>query len=147
MKLFFTSLFFFLSFGLQAQKKQRKAVESESPGVDSMYVNLYTDSLKKGTYNYINVDGKLSNGRYIPLDSSDVIFISSDEKFYGNSLWIGPDFRKEKVTIKVILRSDPNQCKSFDMYVKKAPDPEIKTEGELLQDMQKKEKKKRNPRI
>ena len=25
--------------------------------VDSIYFHLYTDSLKKGTYNYINVDG------------------------------------------------------------------------------------------
>ncbi|MBL0056604.1 MAG: hypothetical protein IPP31_10530 [Chitinophagaceae bacterium] len=34
--------------------------------VENIYVNLYTDSLKKGTFNYINIDGKLSNGRFIP---------------------------------------------------------------------------------
>jgi len=31
--------------------------------VENIYVNLYTDSLKKGTFNYINIDGKLSNGK------------------------------------------------------------------------------------
>jgi len=35
--------------------------------VDSIYFNLYTDSLKKGQHNYINMDGKLSNGRWMPL--------------------------------------------------------------------------------
>ena len=50
------------SFGAKAQK------------IDSIYVNLYTDSLKKGTYNYINIDGRLQNGRYIPLDSTSLSF-------------------------------------------------------------------------
>ncbi|MEO6720710.1 MAG: hypothetical protein ABIN67_10090, partial [Ferruginibacter sp.] len=49
--------------------------------IDSIYVNLYTDSLKKGTYNYINVDGRLSNGSYLPLDSSQIIFKASAGKF------------------------------------------------------------------
>ena len=31
--------------------------------VDSIYFHLYTDSLKKGVYNYINVDARLQNGR------------------------------------------------------------------------------------
>ena len=44
--------------------------------VDSIYFNLYTDSLKKGFYNYINIDGKLSNGTWQPLDSTQVLFLS-----------------------------------------------------------------------
>lgn len=135
MKIFFTIFLLSFTTALWAQK------------VDSMYVHLYTDSLKKGTYNYINVDGKLSNGRYIPLDTSEVIFIASDGKFVGNTLWIGPDFKKEKVTIKVILRADKNQCKSFDMYVKKAADPELKSEQEILDDMQSRGKRKRGRSI
>ena len=35
--------------------------------VDSIYFNLYTDSLKKQVHNYINVDGKFSNGSWLPL--------------------------------------------------------------------------------
>jgi len=50
--------------------------------IDSIYANLYTDSLKKGTYNYINIDGLLSNGSYLPLDSTQVIFKSSAGKFF-----------------------------------------------------------------
>lgn len=95
-------------------------------------VNLYTDSLKKGTYNYINIDGKLNNGRFVPLDSTHVLFKASDGTFYGNSLWIDPEFNKDKITITVILKDDPHQMKTFEVYVKKAPDPELKTKEQIM---------------
>jgi hypothetical protein len=101
--------------------------------IDSIYVHLYTDSLKKGTYNYINIDGKLSNGRYLPLDTTDIIFYSSDGKFYGNSLYLPPDFPKDKVNIKAVLKSNPAMFRQFDIYIKKIPDPKkLKTMDEIL---------------
>lgn len=103
--------------------------------MDSIYVNLYTDSLKKGTFNYINVDGKLTNGSYLPLDSTHISFASSDGKFTGNNLWIPKDFKKDKVTIKAILLSDTTICKTFTVYIKKMPDPELKTEKQLLEEL------------
>lgn len=108
----------------------------EPQKVDSMFVHLYTDSLKKGTYNYINIDGKLSNGRFIPLDSSEVLFKASDGVFHGNSLWLDPHFSKPKVTITVTLKDDPRQKKTLNIYIKKAPDPELKTEGEIMNEPQ-----------
>jgi hypothetical protein len=101
--------------------------------IDSIYVHLYTDSLKKGTYNYINIDGKLANGRYLPLDSTQIIFSSSDGQFFGNSLWVDPQFPKEKINIKATLRTNPSIYKQFDIYIKKNPDPvKLKTVEELL---------------
>ena len=101
--------------------------------VESIYLNLYTDSLKKGTYNYINIDGKLSTGKFIPLDSTNILFTSSDGRFAGNSLWIDPDFKKEKVSIKAVLKSNPSMYKEFMMYIKKKPDDEkLKTLDELM---------------
>ncbi len=117
---YLASLFFlFISLSINAQK------------IDSIYVHLYTDSLKKGTYNYINIDGKLSNGHYLPLDSSFLDFKASDGKFYGNSLWLDPNFKKEKVTITVTLKKNPELSKHFDIYIKKKPDPELKPLDEL----------------
>jgi hypothetical protein len=117
-------LFFFLltiSYFAKAQK------------VESIQVNLYTDSLKKGTYNYINIDGKLSTGKFIPLDSTEIIFTSSDGRFSGNSLWLDPDFKKEKVSIKAVLKSNPSMYKEFTMYIKKKPnDEKLKTMDELM---------------
>ena len=118
-------------------------VRAQSQQIDSIYVNLYTDSLKKGTFNYINIDGKLANGQYLPLDSSHVIFSASDGVFHGNSLWVEPDFSKEKITIKAVLRSNHKLCRQFDMYIKKKPDPvRLKTEEEILRDMRGSKKKR-----
>jgi hypothetical protein len=104
--------------------------------IDSIYANLYTDSLKKGTLNYINIDARLSNGSYLPLDSSQLIFSSSAGKFSGNCLWIDQNFREEKVNIKVVLRSNPALFRQFDVYIKKRPDNEkLKTADEIINEM------------
>ncbi|MBK7883068.1 MAG: hypothetical protein IPJ81_04090 [Chitinophagaceae bacterium] len=101
--------------------------------IDSIYINLYTDSLKKGTYNYINVDGLLSNGRYVPLDSSSIQFSASEGKFFGNSLWIDENIKQEKICIEVMLKSNNLLRKKFNIYIKKKPDDEqLKTLDELI---------------
>lgn len=112
--------------------------------IDSIYVHLYTDSLKKGTYNYINIDGKLSNGRYLPLDTTDIIFSSSGGKFYGNSLYLSPDFSREKVSIRAVLKSNPEIYKLFDIYIKKIPNTtKLKTMDEILNESPSSTKRKR----
>lgn len=112
--------------------------------IEKIFVNLYTDSLKKGTYNYINIDGLLPNGNYTPLDSSELTFWSSDGKFYGNTLLVDKDFKKEKITIRVTLKSNPALTKEFIMFIKKKEDNEhLKTTEELLRDLQNSKTKKR----
>lgn len=113
--------------------------------IDSIYVNLYTDSLKKGTYNYINIDGLLSNGRYLPLDNNDLTFTASGGEFKGNSLWIDKDFKQDKVNIKVVLKSNPLQHKEFDIYIKQNPDNEkLKTSDDILNEIKRAGKNKKN---
>ncbi len=108
------------------------SVFTKAQQVESIHVNLYTDSLKKGTFNYINIDGRLSNGKYLPLDSTHLIFWSSAGKFSGNSLWIDKNIHTEKVDIKVYLRNNPALVKTFTIYIKQMPDPELKTMDEIL---------------
>jgi hypothetical protein len=133
LKQFFILIFVTISSFAKAQK------------IDSIYVHLYTDSLKKGTYNYINIDGKLSNGSYLPLDSTDIIFSSSDGKFYGNSLYLDRNFSKEKVTIKAVLRSNPSMYKQFDIYIKKIANPTtLKTLNEILNEPNTKSRRRNN---
>jgi hypothetical protein len=120
MKKYLLLLFLLCSLFAKAQK------------VESIHANLYTDSLKKGTFNYINIDGRLSNGKYIPLDSTDLIFWSSAGKFSGNNLWIDRDLTATKVDIKVSLRNNPALVKEFTIYVKQRPDPELKTMDEIM---------------
>lgn len=108
------------------------SIAAKAQKVEKIYVNLYTDSLKKGTYNYINIDGQLANGRYLPLDSTHLIFWASAGKFNGNSLWIDKDFSAQKVDIKISLRDNPAMVKEFSIYVKQMPDPELKTMDEIM---------------
>lgn len=132
MKSLFTLLLIFTGIASKAQK------------IDSVYVNLYTDSLKKGTYNYINVDGLLSNGKYLPLDTNHVIFKCSHGKFYGNNLWIDKNINTAKVDIQLILKKDNSVIKNIEMYIKTKEDEPLKTEQELLDEMKQQRKNKKN---
>ena len=100
--------------------------------IDSIFFHLYTDSLKKGTYNYINVDGRLSNGTWKPLNTKDVEFTSSACKFSGNDLIVPASFKEEKITIKAVLKMNPAVSIERTVWVKRNPDTEIlPTEEEL----------------
>ena len=82
-----------------------------SQKIDSIAFHLYTDSLKKGQHNYINVDGKLSNGQWQPLTSKEIQFSSSACEFQGNDLIVPPDFKEEKIKIKAELKAIPQYGK------------------------------------
>jgi len=110
--------------------------------VDSISFNLYTDSLKKGVYNYINVDGKLTNGTYLPLMSDQLLFSSSTGKWDGNSIIIDTAYRQDSVLITATLKERPEVKKNITVYIKKIlKDPPLKTEKELLEEWQKKGRK------
>lgn len=112
--------------------------------VDSIYFHLYTDSLKKGTYNYINVDGKLSDGRWLPLSAKELEFSSSAGKFDGNSLFIDSSFREPKVTVKAVLKQNPSMWKEITIYIKTTADNEKLKSVDELMDGWKKEGKNKN---
>ena len=102
--------------------------------VDSIYFNLYTDSLKKQVHNYINIDGKFSNGTWLPLTEKDILFSSSAGKFEGNSLILDSACSEKKVTIKAVLKSNPAIWKEVTIYIKTTPDNErLKTMEEVLE--------------
>ena len=87
--------------------------------IDSLFFNLYTDSLKKGSWNYINVDAKLSNGTFIPLTTDQLNFKVSNGKLQGNSVWIEWDFKFEYVIVEVELKKDPSIKRSITIWLKK----------------------------
>jgi hypothetical protein len=110
--------------------------------VEEIYFNLYTDSLKKGVHNYINVDGKLSNGNYYPLMASEVVFTSSAGKWEGNSLIIDSSYNKDSVVVTACLKEKPEVKKSVTIYMKKIlVEPELKTQEQLLEEWKQKPKK------
>ena len=129
MKKGFTIGLLLMAFSVKAQK------------VDSIYFNLYTDSLKKGMYNYINVDGKFKNGGYTPLMENEVIFKSTEGRWDGNSLILDTSLKIEKITITATLKSDPAVSKSIVVYLKKVnTDPILKSEKEVMEEYKRKKK-------
>lgn len=92
--------------------------------LDSIFFNLYTDSLKKGTYNYINVEGHFTDGTYLPLGEKEIKLTSSVGKFTGNSLFIDSSFGGDKVMIKAAVIRNPRLSSEVSIYIKKSPDDE-----------------------
>jgi len=117
---------------------------SKAQKPDSIFFNLYTDSLKKGTYNYINVDGKFSDGHWLPLTAKHIQFNTTGGKFEDNSLLIDKDFKEEKVTITAVLKADTSVQKSVTIYIKKNKDNEkLKTNEEILKEIEQQGKQKK----
>jgi len=95
-----------------------------SQKVDSIFFHLYTDSLKKGRHNYINVDGKLSNSKWLPLTSKEIQLSSSVGEFEGNDLVLPANMKEEKVTVTAVLKSNPAIWKEKTIWIKKLPEPD-----------------------
>ncbi|HET9433781.1 MAG TPA: hypothetical protein VFO37_08500 [Chitinophagaceae bacterium] len=98
---------------------------SNAQKIDSIFFHLYTDSLKKGTHNYINVDGKTSDGKWKPLTAKDLTFSSTYGKFEGTELILPDEPAVEKLTIKAVLKSDPRLWKEITIWIKRKPDNEL----------------------
>lgn len=118
--------------GLSAQK------------VDSIYFHLYTDSLKKGQHNYINVDGKLSNGRWLPLTSKEIEFSCSTASFEGTELVIPENFSEKKVIVKAVLKANPAVWIERTIWIKQKPDPPLPAKGDMFDNRTSKKVRTRN---
>lgn len=112
--------------------------------VTEISFNLYTDSLKKGFYNYISVDGKLSGGNWMPLDSTNIIFTANTGFFKGNDLFIDSSYTKDSVVVKAALRANPQIWKETVIYIRKRGfDEPLKTGAEIQAEMHDKPRRKR----
>jgi hypothetical protein len=109
------------------------ALPTRAQKVDSIFFHLYTDSLKKGTHNYINVDGKTTDGRWMPLTNKEIEFTASAGKFEGNSLVIDKGFSGDSVAVKAVLKNNPAIWRQVIIYIKKIESTErLKTLDEIL---------------
>ena len=114
---------------------------SSAQKVESIHFNLYTDSLKKGFYNYINVDGKYTDGKWLPLTANELTLTSNGGSFKGNDLFIDSSYRGETVTVKAVLKSNPEIWKEVTIYIRKRGFEPLKTADEIIYDRKPKSKK------
>ena len=113
--------------------------------VDSICFHLYTDSLKKGTYNYINVDGKYSNGKWKPLSAKEIVFTTTYGSFDGNELILPADCLVDSLRVKAVLKAEPWKQVEKTIWIKKKPDDEkLPTKEEFLNPKKSEKKKPKN---
>ena len=126
-----------------AQKKKKSKENKQAlTEIESIHFNLYTDSLKKGFYNYINVDGKMTDGTWMPLDSTQILFTSNAGRFMGNDIFLDSSWKEETIRVKAVLRKNPTIWKEITIYIRKRGfDEPLKTDEEILEEMKKKAKK------
>ena len=118
---------------------------ADAQKVDSIFFNLYTDSLKKGFYNYISVDGKFSDGHWEPLDTTFILLTCNTGFFKGNDLFIDSSYKKDSVVVKATLKNNPRIWKQTTIYIRKRGfDEPLETPDELRSGMDKKRKRSRN---
>ncbi|QES87475.1 hypothetical protein [Rhizosphaericola mali] len=104
--------------------------------------HLYTDSLKKGVQNYINVDGLQADGHWFPLDTTLISYSSSGGRWEQNNLIIPTDYKKDSVVIKVFLLNQPIMTQTTTIYIKKNPDPTVLPTQQDILDSYKKRKRR-----
>jgi hypothetical protein len=120
------------------------ALIGKAQKIDSIFFHLYTDSLKKGTHNYINVDGKTSDGKWRPLTGKEIDFTTSYGKFEGNELILPDEPTVEKLTVKAVLKANLATWKEITIWIKKMPDPEILPSKEEIMNQKPKKNSKNN---
>ncbi len=125
-------LLFFGIFSLSHVKAQN---------IQDFFFNLYTDSLKIGTFNYINIDALLTSGSYYPLDNKTVEFLSSAGTWDGNSLFLDSALKVDSVVITATLKKNRDLQKTITIFIKKGESAyKVKTEKELMDELNKKKR-------
>lgn len=106
------------------------------PYVETLHFNLYTDSLKRDNPYYLNVEGRFSNGRILPLDTSMVAFRKQGGgSLAGNVLTVTQqDTATRTIEVMCWLKADPGRGDRAMIPVKIVPDTAtLPSEQQLLQ--------------
>ncbi|MFN4284446.1 MAG: hypothetical protein ACK4E8_00615 [Lacibacter sp.] len=112
---------------------------------DSIWFDLYTDSLKKGSWNYINVVGRFAGGRVLPISPSQLILRSSAGRVEQGSVWIDWNETADSVTVWVQLQKQPSLQKAVTIWIKKEDrQMDVPASDSLLQQLN--ERLRRQPR-
>jgi hypothetical protein len=90
----------------------------QAQDIDTLAFHLYTDSLKKGVHNYINVDGRMANGRWLPLTNNEITFSSTAGIFEGNNLIIDRNFTGDKVCFTATYNRNPKLSVTTTLHIK-----------------------------
>ena len=95
-----------------------------------IYFNPYTDSIKTILNFYVNVEGEFSKGKYLPLDTSQIVITSDLGTMSGNE-WIAPShINFEKVRFHAQWKNDASIQADTVIWLKRCIDPRDMMQGE-----------------
>jgi hypothetical protein len=114
---------------------------SQPPRPDTVFFNLYTDSLKPGTRNYINVVAGIGNN-FLPLTSEELIFKADTGRFMGNDWFIEEGFEGDSIRVTVTHRFYPEIQISRIVNIKKGPSSAIRVK--TMEEVMDKPRQKKN---
>ncbi|HVI47423.1 MAG TPA: hypothetical protein VM802_21295 [Chitinophaga sp.] len=110
------------------------------PKLTGIRFNHYADSVKRDIRYYLNVEGKFSSGRILPLDTSVISFNTSDGQIIGQDLLIDKNDTTRLITVEAWYKPNPNMYLRSVLPVKQLPDPDLPPA-----DLQQKGRKSRKP--
>ncbi|NSL90319.1 hypothetical protein ECE50_026035 [Chitinophaga sp. Mgbs1] len=95
------------------------------PQLTGIRFNHYADSIKKDIRFYLNVEGKFSSGKILPLDTATIRFAASSGKILGQDLLIDKTDTVKTVTIEAWYKTNPEMYLRSVMPIKQLPDPDL----------------------
>ncbi|CAL1520222.1 hypothetical protein [Chitinophaga sp. MM2321] len=85
----------------------------------------YADSLKRDIRYYLNVEGKFSSGKILPLDTTTLRFQTSAGRILGQDLLLDKNDTTKSVTVEAWYKPNKDMYLRSVIPVKQMPDPEL----------------------
>ncbi|NIG57063.1 hypothetical protein [Chitinophaga sp. Cy-1792] len=92
------------------------------PRLTGMRFNHYADSLKRNIHFYLNVEGKFSTGKILPLDTSAVRFKTSAGKIIGQDLLLDIQDTTKIIQVEAWYKLNPSLYLITNIPVKQIND-------------------------
>ncbi|MBC9934585.1 hypothetical protein [Chitinophaga qingshengii] len=95
------------------------------PRLVGLRFNHYADSIKRNIRYYMNVEGKFSSGRVLPLDTVQLRFRTSTGTVIGQDVLVEQNDSAKAVIIEAWYKPNPELYIRSEVPVKIMPDPEL----------------------
>ncbi|QJB33557.1 hypothetical protein HF324_20355 [Chitinophaga oryzae] len=95
------------------------------PYLVGMRFNHYTDSIKRNIRYYMNVEGKFSSGRVLPLDTVQLRFRTSAGAVIGQDVLVEQKDTAKAVLMEAWYKPNPDLYIRSEVPIKIMPDPDL----------------------
>ncbi|SJZ46851.1 hypothetical protein SAMN04488128_101345 [Chitinophaga eiseniae] len=95
------------------------------PYLVGMRFNHYTDSIKRNIRYYMNVEGKFSSGRVLPLDTVQLRFRTSAGAVIGQDVLVEQNDTAKAVLMEAWYKPNPDLYIRSEVPIKIMPDPDL----------------------